>query len=127
MHREACILLQIHKRQYRKRKLKSNALVLAMFLMIVKEVDESKDETAKRMFVEVFGDRETFLEAFLRELEKTDEVEKEMGRQPMRLNRVMSNALDDDFEPETLNLDNNDSILNLLNFFQTKDLNVLTR
>ena len=98
-----------------------------MFLMIVKEVDESKDKTAKRMFVEVFGDRETFLEAFLRELEKTDEVEKEMGRQPMRLNRVMSNALDDDFEPETLNLDNNDSILNLLNFFQTKDLNVLTR
>ena len=50
-----------------------------------------------------------------------------MGRQPMRLNRVMSNALDDDFEPENLNLDNNESLLNLLNFFQNKDLNVLTR
>lgn len=127
LHRESCMLLQIHKKQYRKRKLKSCALVLAIFMMIEREVEESKDETAKRMFVEVFGDREFFLESFLRELAKTDEVEKEMGRQPMRLNRVMSNALDDDFEPENLHLDNNQSLLNLLNFFQTKDLNVLTR
>ena len=127
LHRESCMLLQIHKKQYRKRKLKSCALVLAIFMMIEREVEESKDETAKRMFVEVFGDREFLLESFLRKLAKTYEVEKEMGRQPMRLNRVMSNALDDDFEPENLHLDNNQSLLNLLNFFQTKDLNVLTR
>ena len=127
LHREACILLQIHKKQYRKRKLKSNALVLAIFMMIEREVEESKDQTAQRMFVEVFGDRESFLEAFLRELAKTDEVEQQMGRQPMRMNRIVSNALDDDFEPENLHLDNNESLNNLLNFFQSKDLTVLTR
>ena len=54
LHRESCMLLQIHKKQYRKRKLKSCALVLAIFMMIEREVEESKDETAKRMFVEVF-------------------------------------------------------------------------
>ena len=113
--------------EYRKRKLKSNALVLAIFMMIEREVEESKDQTAQRMFVEVFGDRESFLEAFLRELAKTDEVEQQMGRQPMRMNRIVSNALDDDFEPENLHLDNNESLNNLLNFFQSKDLTVLTR
>ena len=50
------MLLQIHKKQYRKLKLKSSALVLVIFMMIKGEVEESKDETAKRMFVEVFGD-----------------------------------------------------------------------
>ena len=54
LHRESCMLLQIHKKHYRKRKLKSSALVLAIFMMIEREVEESKDETAKRMFVEVF-------------------------------------------------------------------------
>ena len=96
-------------------------------MMIEREVEESKDQTAQRMFVEVFGDRESFLEAFLRELAKTDEVEQQMGRQPMRMNRIVSNALDDDFEPENLHLDNNESLNNLLNFFQSKDLTVLTR
>ena len=127
LHRESCLLLQIHKPHYRKRKLKSNALVLTMFMMIEREVEENKDKTAKKLFVEVFGDREAFLEAFLKELEKTDDMEKEMGRQPMRLDRVMSNALEEDFDPEHLNLTNNESLLNLLNFFQNKELHVLSR
>ena len=80
----SCMLLQIHKKQYRKRKLKSSALVLAIFMMVERELEESKDKTAKRMFVEVFADPEFFLESFEKELAKTDEVDKEMGRQPMR-------------------------------------------
>ena len=54
---------------------------MAIFMMIEREVEES-DQTAKRMFVEVFGDRESFLEAALRELAKTDEVEQQMGNVP---------------------------------------------
>ena len=57
------MLLEIHRKQYRKRKLKSNALVLAVFMMIEIEVEESDDEHVKRMFVEVYGDRDSFLEA----------------------------------------------------------------
>ena len=45
------------------------------------------------MFDEVFDDRELFLEAFLKELVKKDKVKKSTGRQPMRLNRVISNTL----------------------------------
>ena len=40
------------------------------------------------------------------------------------MNRVVSNALDNDFEPNNLHLDNNESLNNLLNFFQSKDLSV---
>ena len=61
IHREACLLLQIHRPTYRKRKLKSNALVLAMFMMLELEVEESEDENIKKLFVEVFGDRDLFL------------------------------------------------------------------
>ena len=66
---------QKSKKEIKRRKL------LAIFMMIEREVEES-DQTAKRMFVEVFGDRESFLEAALRELAKTDEVEQQMGNVP---------------------------------------------
>ena len=118
-HREACLLLEIHRKQYRKRKLKSNSLVLAVFMMIEMEVEESEDEQVKRMFVEVYGDRDSFLGAFVAELDKTDEIEKEMRvRQPRMTRHLSMGQVEDEVQVITRGLDNNSSITNLINGLQ---------
>ena len=120
LHMEACLLLEIHRKQYRKRKLKSYALVLAVFMMIEAEVEESEDEQVKRMFVEVYGDRDSFLGAFVAELDKTDEIEKEMRSRQPRMARLhsMGQVVEDEMEEGIRNIDNNRSIINLINGMQ---------
>ena len=129
IHREACMLLEIHRKQYRKRKLKSNALVLAVFMMIEIEVEESDDEHVKRMFVEVYGDRDSFLESFLMELTKTDELEREMrSKQHPRTGRLVSQALDEEVRLEDYsNLDNNSSITNVMDCIKDMSIAEVTR
>ena len=87
--------MEIHRPAYRKRKLKANALVLACFMMIEHEVEESTDEQIKKLFVEVYGDRDLFLADFLKELDKVDEIEADMlSRQPRMAHPMGPNAHD---------------------------------
>ena len=125
LHREACLQLQMRRPNYRKRKLKSNALVIAMFMMIEKEVDESEDDVVKRLFVDVYKDRSSFINDFIKELDKTDEVERDMSsRRHHRPNRGLSIAEESVTRAELDNteLDTNTSLLKLIDFFENKDL-----
>ena len=93
-------------------------------------MEQSEDEVVKLLFVDVFKDKSSFIDAYTQKLDKTDAVEKEMRtRRPMRINRgllisedsVVGTAI------ENLNLDNNNIIKNIVNFFKDKELTTTTR
>ena len=96
-----------------------------MFMMIEKEVDESEDDVVKRLFVDVYKDRSSFINDFIKELDKTDEVERDMSsRRHHRPNRGLSIAEESVTRAELDNteLDTNTSLLKLIDFFENKDL-----
>ena len=53
----------------------SKALTLAMFSLIQREVEASEDDTAKTMFIEIFTIKNVFFERFIKEIERSDEIE----------------------------------------------------
>ena len=56
-------------------KVKSNAHFYAAFRMIEEEVIESGDSVIQQLFVEVFKDKDTFVENMVDNLNKVNEVE----------------------------------------------------
>ena len=55
---EACLVLEQRRPHWRKRKAKSSSQFLTMFYLLEKEVIESEDEVAQKLFVEIFNSRE---------------------------------------------------------------------
>ena len=79
---EACLLLEQRRPHWRKRKAKSASQFLSMFYIVEKEVTESEDEVAKRLFVEAFHSREAYIESVMEEFDETDKLEKKMSSGP---------------------------------------------
>jgi hypothetical protein len=48
------------------------AIPLAVFLLLENDVEETGDEQATALFVEAFGDRQTFFNVCITELEKAE-------------------------------------------------------
>ena len=93
-HKIACLILAEIMPHYRKRKLKNTAIVLTMFLILENEAENFGNDLQKKLFVEVFADRQTFIEALAIELRKTDEVEK--GMTCGRIMALQSDVFDDE-------------------------------
>ena len=49
-----------------------------MYCMVKEEVEEARSDAAADMFVEIFNDKETFIELLVENVKKSDDVEKEM-------------------------------------------------
>ena len=78
-HKTALLLLAQIKPEYDNRKLECYALTLAMFLIIEKEVQEANNETVTQLFVDVFKDRENFMDSLRLEMDKVDILLESMG------------------------------------------------
>jgi hypothetical protein len=76
----------------------NQALILAMFSLISREVEESS-EVEKKMFGEVFKDEDTFFEWTVNELNKADEIEEQFRDVRGKSKRKLS-MLDEDEEEE---------------------------
>ena len=106
-----------------------------MFMMLELEVEESEDENIKKLFVEVFGDRDLFLEAFVKELDKTDEVEADMQSRQTRMGRLPSHTADGEDEEvglgleegRRMNLTNDESLDNVLSELEGRSMAETTR
>ena len=79
---EACLYLEHRRPHWRKRKAKSASLFLSIFFILEQEMLESNDEVNKRIFVEAFNSRETYLEGLMEEFDETDKLEKKMSSGP---------------------------------------------
>ena len=105
--------------------------------MIEHEVEESTDEQIKKLFVEVYGDRDLFLADFLKELDKVDEIEADMlSRQPRMAHPMGPNAHDgaQDIggelgfeEGRRAGLSNDESIENVLDSIAARSMAEKTR
>ena len=67
---------------WRKRKSKSAALFISIFLLIEKEVAECDDPIGKELFVEAFSGRDIFIDFLMKFLDRVDEVEASMAECP---------------------------------------------
>ena len=125
-HESACDLLSEIRPNYGDRRLGSQAIPYTIFLLIEKDVEEANDERATALFVEGFGDRETFFNVCVKELEKAELI----------IDKHLSTAtgivdLDEDTDyldgsqdiPET----QEDKLKALLDLFKEKDLLTLTK
>ena len=111
---------------YGDRRLSSQAIPLAIFLLIEEDVQESNDDHIKALFVESFGDREKFFNVCIAELEKAEEIiEKHMDRSNYVENTTDADELieEEDDIPET----QEDKIKLLLELFKEKDHLTLTK
>ena len=83
------------------RKIKSNAHFYAAFKMIEEKVIEPKDSVIQQLFVEVFKDKDTFIENMVENMNKVHEVEVEMtGGLKRTMSEIDEGSLE---EPENLN------------------------
>ena len=86
-----------------------------------RDEDESNDDDVKALFVEAFGDRQTFFNICVKELEKSEEIiEIHMDRTNFveREETNKDDNEDDDMIPET----QEDKLNVLLDLFKDKDL-----
>ena len=126
-HRDACDLLAEVRPDYGDRRLGSQAIPFAIFLLIEKDVEKANDEETKALFVEAFGDREAFFNVCVKELEKAEAI----------INESLGNAglhIDDNIRDEVnvvsrqdIPEDREDKIKVLLDLFKEKDLLTLTK
>ena len=118
-HKEGSIILKSRFKSWGPRKIKSNAHFYSIFRIVEEEVLENGDSVNQQLFVEIFKDREAFIEMMVENLKKVEEVEAEMTGGVKRIH-------DDDLnqeEPEDLN----EKIENLLTRFEEKDLVFITK
>ena len=124
--KEACLILSEYFPHWRKRKLKNSSITLAQFLMVEKYVDKSVKEIHKQLYVESFGDRETFIRSLVEELKKTDQAEKMMTS-----GRIMSVETDvfgeEDSEQNVGSQTPSDLISWTLSRFEDKTMNETTK
>ena len=118
-HKEGSIILKSRFPAWGPRKVKSNAHFYAAFRMIEEEVKETGDSVIEQLFVEIFKDKESFVETMIVNLKKIEEVELEMtGGVKRRIDDLEDFTAD---EPEDLD----QKIDDLLTRFEEKGL-VLT-
>ena len=93
--------------------------------MIEEDVEETDDEAVKALFVEAFGDRQTFFNVCVKELKKSEAIiEIHMDR----TNYVEREESHDDIEDDELVPESQEDKLNvLLDTFKDKDLVTLTK
>ena len=85
-HREASEIMSKQRPHYRKRKAKSSSLFISIYFLIEKEVDDSCDEAVEKLFVEAFGNRDTYINLLMSQLNRVDEIEAVMTEgQAMKL------------------------------------------
>ena len=123
-HKTACDLLAEARPDYGDRRLGSQAIPLAIFLLIEEDVEETDDEAVKALFVEAFGDRQTFFNVCVKELEKSEAIiEIHMDRTNyVGRDEVSHDDIDDDeLVPES----QEDKLNVLLDTFKDKDLVIL--
>ena len=110
---------------YGDRRLGSQAIPLAIFLLIEEDVEETDDEAVKALFVEAFGDRQTFFNVCVKELKKSEAIiEIHMDRS----NYVEREESHGDIEDDELVPESQEDKLNvLLDTFKDKDLVTLTK
>ena len=120
-HKEGSIILKSRFSSWGPRKVKSNAHFFSAFKMIEEEVRETGDSVIEQLFVEIFKDKESFVETMVDNLKKIEEVELEMtGGVKRRIDDIEDFSAD---EPEDLNQKIND----LLTKFDEKDLVFITK
>ena len=74
-HLEACEIMSSRRPHWRKRKSKSAALFISTFFLIEKEVEESEDSLEKELFVEIFNNRDTYIDVLMAAMDRIDEIE----------------------------------------------------
>ena len=77
-HKEGSIILKSRFQAWGPRKIISNAHFYAVFRIVEQEVLEANDPVNQQLFVEIFKDREAFIEVMVDNLKKVEEVELEM-------------------------------------------------
>ena len=92
-HRNAFELVSEFRPNYSDRRLKSQAIPFAIFLLVELDVRESNDEEIFALFVEVFGDKTQFFNVCLKEIEKAEIIIEAHSEQ---LNRRDSQVIEDD-------------------------------
>ena len=84
-HKEGCIVLKEALPHFAPRKIRSNAQFYAMYCMISQEVTEANSPAAEELFVEIFNDKDSFVDLLVENIKKADDVEQEMCRGQKRL------------------------------------------
>ena len=96
--------------------------------MVKEEVEEAKSDAAEDMFVEIFNDKDAFIELLVENVKKSDDVEKEMCG---GVKRSMSTREDEE-EVELEKVEDPENVLNrkvteVLDTFQEENFVVKTR
>ena len=124
-HKSACDLLSEIRPNYGDRRLGSQAIPLTIFLLIERDVEEANDERTTALFVEAFGDRETFFNVCVKELEKAELIIENLGTNK---GKGDSDEEHDDFVgDQDIPESQEDKIKALLDLFKEKDLVTLTK
>ena len=103
------------------RRVKSNAHLYAVFRIVEEEVKEAEDSVLEQLWVEIWKDRESFIEMMVENLKKVEEVEVEMTGGVKRTFDDMEGFATE--EPDDLN----DKVSGLLNRFEGKSLLFITK
>ena len=77
-HKEGVIILKSWFSSWGPRKVKSNSHFYSVYRMIEEEVKEAGDSVIEQLFVEIFKDKEAFVETMVENLQKVEEAEQEM-------------------------------------------------
>ena len=75
VQREACEIMSSRRPHWRKKKSKSAALFISIFLLIEKEAAECDDSISKELFVEAFSGRDVFIDFLMKALYRVDDIE----------------------------------------------------
>ena len=118
MHLAACELLAEQKPGYDPRRLEALAHPIAIVMLIQKDVEEYGLDHITRLFVDTFKDRQSFLNAYVAELDKADDVIEEMSRFYGRKTSVVDEE-ENDYEDTEEDLDT--KIDKLLDRFSESD------
>ena len=118
MHLAACELLAELKPGYDPRRLEALANPIAFVMLIQKDVEELGQDNVTRLFIDVFTDRQSFLDIYVEELDKADKVIEDMSRFYGRKHSVVDEV---DTEPEDVDNDIDSKIDKLLDRFSDTD------
>ena len=94
MHLAACELLAELKPGYDPRRLEALAHPIAFVMLIQKDVEENGQDNITRLFIDAFVDRQSFLDVYVTELDKADNVIEDMSRMYGRKSSVVDEVDD---------------------------------
>ena len=124
MHLAACELLAELKPGYDPRRLEALAHPIAFVMLIQRDVENNGQDNVTRLFIDAFVDRQTFLDVYVAELDKADNVIEEMSRMYGRKSSVVDEV---DSEIDDADEDIDAKIDQLLDRFSGTDQLEITR